>query len=281
MAYFDRVFPMMGWDKVPTPKWQMVPVGSPPRYLYLRDGKDLIVSSTVPILAITEVNDAALPAWYGKRPKEAGDRIFKLAGAAKGTTMLQARSASGIVMAEVEIAVKLKILKTAAFHFVKDSATPEHKTSKNPSEASGWCDTINYIYQQCNVEIRCESAKSLTVTEDLGDCVGFASRAPSDWHTLKALRDTTVDFNIFQVWEYEKTDSIARDTANGGSRRAYGMSVVEDNASDVHAHTVAHEIGHLLGLPDISDSGRKHHLMYGSGRTGQNLSKSEVNLMNR
>jgi hypothetical protein len=152
----------------------MVPLGAPARYLYLRDGKSLTVTDTVPLLAITEINEAALPSRYGKRPK--------------GVERVRYRDGrSGI-------AVKNRLVKTAAFQFVKRecNASASNLQIDLRRPLAGVTSSI-YIYQPCKVEIRCESAKGLTLTEDLGDCVGVASHAPSDWHTLKALRDTTVN----------------------------------------------------------------------------------------
>src|SRR5690348_8167623 len=142
MASFDRVFPMMGWDRVPTPKWQMVPVGGD-RYVYLKDGAGLTVTALNPsVLTVTEVRDIDLPAWWGKIAAGAGDRIFKLHGSTKDNTRVQAKNASGVVKAELEVDTKNKLTKRVAFHFVSDSATPPHKTFRPPAEAAQWVKTI-------------------------------------------------------------------------------------------------------------------------------------------
>ena len=277
MASFDRVFPMMGWDKKPAPKWQMVPVNGD-RYVYLHDGAGLSVSSLDPaILTVTEVKDADLPGWWGKIAPRSGDRIFKLHGAAKGSTRVQAKSGAAVSV-ELEVDTKNKLTKRVAFHFVSDSAVPPHKTFRPPAEAAQWVKTINYIYQQCNVEIISKSAAGLTVPGDWGRAVTWSASPTSEWEKLKALGDGTADSNVFQVWEYEQDGTEGVDNANGGT--VAGMTIVEDNAATVHAHTVSHELAHFLGLDDVADPAKKHHLMYGASRTGQHLDKSEVNLMN-
>lgn len=272
---FDRVFTMMGWDPVPTPKWQMIPVNED-RYLYLHDGAGLTVSCTKPaIVEITEVKDRDLPGWYGKRAPQAGDRIFKIRGKSQDNAELQAKSGA-TVKARLEIDVLNKITKRVAFHFVKDTATPVHSTNRSPAEAAQWVKTINFIYQQCNVEIISKSAATLTYSGDLGAAVEWTNGTTDGWAKLKAKRDNTADLNVFQVWEYEQDGTPATDGANGGTIDTDKMSIVEDAASNVHAHTVAHELAHALGLDDIGSASKKHHLMYGASRTGQNLDRGEV-----
>ena len=280
MAVFDRVFPMMGWDTVPTPKWQMVPVGGD-RYVYLHDGAGLTVTCTKPgAVEITEVKDIDLPAWYGKRAAQAGDRIFKLHGKIKDNVEIQAKSGATL-KARLEVDTKNKLTKRVAFHFVKDTAVPAHTTNRSPAEAAEWVKTINYIYQQCNVEIISKSSVVLPYPGNLGAAVEWTDGTTDGWSKLKAKRDLTADLNVFQVWEYEQDGTPGTDNANGGTIDTDKMSIVEDAASNVHAHTVAHELGHALGLDDIGSAAKKHHLMYGASRTGQNLDKSEVNKMNQ
>src|SRR5438132_14192129 len=105
MTSFDAVFTMMGWDKLPEPHWQMVPVNGD-RYLYLHGGAGLAVNSLhTEILTVTEVTAANLPGWPGKIAPQAGDRIFKLHGVAKGYARVRAMSGA-TVSAVIEVNTK-------------------------------------------------------------------------------------------------------------------------------------------------------------------------------
>lgn len=282
MTSFDAVFPMMGWDKLPEPQWQMVPVNGD-RYVYLHSGAGQVVSSLHPeILTVTEVRDADLPWWRAKIAPQAGDRIFRLHGVAKGYARVRAMSGA-TVSAVIEVDTKKTLRKRVAFNFLKDSAVPPHKTRRPPAEAAEWVRIINVIYQQCNVEIISESAKPLTVPGNWGRAVTWSPSPTSEAAKLTLLGDPIAHCNVFQVWEYEQDGTEAIDNANGATIPGIGGKtiIVEDNAATPHAHTVAHELGHFLGLSDIKIPAKKHHLMYGADRTGQHLDKSEVNTMNQ
>src|SRR5439155_16954579 len=106
------------------------------RYLYLHGGAGLAVNSLhTEILTVTEVTAANLPGWPGKIAPQAGDRIFKLHGVAKGYARVRAMSGA-TVSAVIEVNTKDKITKRVAFHFVKDRAVPPHKTFRPPAEAA-------------------------------------------------------------------------------------------------------------------------------------------------
>src|SRR4051812_12515879 len=124
MASFDEVFPMMGWDKLPTPQWQMVPVNGD-RYVYLHHGGfGQVVSSLHPeILTVTEVTAANLPGWPGRIAPQTGDRVFRLHGVAKGYARVRAMSGAAVT-AVLEVDTKKKLTKRVAFHFLKDRAAP-------------------------------------------------------------------------------------------------------------------------------------------------------------
>jgi hypothetical protein len=279
-ADFDRVFPFRGWDKDATPKWQMVPVDGD-RYLYLNDGKDLTVTSTdTSVVTVTEIKENQIPAQWDKRAPKAGARIFKLRGCSKGNARIQAKDSGGTLKTEVEVDTKPLLTKNVTFYFVKDSASPVHKSRRSPAESSEWVKTINYLYQQCKIKVVASPAAWKTFPGNLGTAIEWTDGATDDWATLRAQRDPGADVTVFQVWEYEQDGSPASDNANGGTLEGDKMSVVEDNASPVHAHTVAHELAHAFGLDDLSTPATQHHLMWGAGRTGQHMDKSEVNKIN-
>jgi hypothetical protein len=274
-AQFDRVFPFRGWDKVA--KWQMVPVDGD-RYLYLLDGAGLTVTSDTPaIVTVTEVREAEVPRVWDRLPARAGCRIFKLHGVAKGNGKIQAKSGAGGVVTEVEVDTKPKLTKNVTFYFVRDSAG--HRTRRAQAEAAEWVKITNYIFQQCNIVVVSPPATVKRLGSNLGATVEWTDGTTDDWATLKGERDPGADHTVFQVWDYEQ-DTDPGDGANGGTLASDKITIIEDNASAVHAHTVAHELGHAFGLDDLDGVANQHHIMWGAGRTGQHMDKSEVNTIN-
>jgi hypothetical protein len=258
----------------------MVPV-SGDRYVYLHNGAGLTVTSdTLATVTVTEVNERQVPGTWDRLPARAGDRIFKLTGVAKGTAKIQAKNASGTLVTEIDVGAKNKLTKNVTFYFVHDSATPQHSTRRATAEAAQWVRLVNYIYQQCNIEIVSPPATAKPIAGDLGAVVMWTNGTTDAWATLKGQRDAGADHTVFQVWEYEQDATPNVDDANGGTIAADKMTIIEDNASPVHAHTVAHELGHAFGLPDLSSNATRHHIMWGAGRTGQHMDKSEINTIN-
>jgi hypothetical protein len=276
-AEFDRVFPFRGWDKAASPKWQMVPVDGD-RYLYLHDGAGLTVASdTLATVTVTEVREVDVPRVWDRLPTRAGDRIFKLHGVVKGNARIQAKNGTGALITEVEVDTKPKLTKNVTFYFVRDSGG--HRTTPAQAEAAQWVKTVNYIYQQCNIVVVSPPATVKNIGSNLGATVEWSDGNTDDWATLRGERDAGADHTVFQVWDYEQ-DTIAGDGANGGTIASDKISIIEDNASPVHDHTVAHELGHAFGLPDQSSAATRHHIMWSAGRTGQHMDKTEVNLIN-
>jgi hypothetical protein len=89
-AHFERAFKIQGFDRDPNPRWQMVPVGGT-RFVILRDGAGLNVSSTsASVVRVEEVQARQLPT-QDRRPFIAGDRFFKLTGVSKGNARIRAQ----------------------------------------------------------------------------------------------------------------------------------------------------------------------------------------------
>jgi hypothetical protein len=278
-AEFDRVFPFRGWDK--DNKWQMVPLHGD-CYLYLHDGAGLTVTCDKPtMVTVTEIRENAVPGFWDRLPSRHGDRIFKLHGESKTNAKIQAKNAGGAVIAQVEVDTKPKLTKKVTFYFIRDSATPPHRTTHPPAEAAQWVRIVNYIFQQCNIVIESPPPTAKTVAGDLGRVVMFTDGTTDAWATLVGLRDPGADHTVFQVWEYEQDGTMDHDDANGGTKAEDKITIIEDHASCIHAHTVAHELGHAFGLdhPTSAATG-KNHIMWGADRTGQHMDKTEINTIN-
>ena len=274
---FEKVFNMQGFDRWQSPRWQMVPVGGD-RYIALRDGAGLTVTSNNPgVLTVAEIRAADLPSTGQRMPLNQGDRIFKLHGASKGAARVQAKR-GGTVVLELQVDTKNRKTVRLTFNFVRDNAG--HRTRRNPSAATGWMNTINYIYNgQANIFATMIRTRTVNIPQNLGPQVTWSAGVASEWNTVTALRDAGADFNFFLVWEYEQDDTPAVDHTDAGALA--GNCIFEDNAGTQVGETMAHELGHYLGRPDIYDAARRHHLMHGiTDVRGQHLSKDDVNVMN-
>jgi hypothetical protein len=246
--------------------------------MLLRGGAGLTVTSTDPgVVSVREIGAADLPSGGEPMPIQAGDRIIRLYGAAKGNARIQAKSGTTTVV-ELEVDAKDKKTVKVSFNFVKDSAG--HKTNRVAASAAGWLGTINYIYNgQANIYATLHATRTVAVPSDLGDQVMWTAGAVSEWNTVTGMGDAGADFNYFLVWEYEQDTTPAIDHTDAGT---LGRNCIfEDNAGVKVGITMAHEMGHHLGADDHYDVARKHHLMHGiTDERGIHLKKSDVNTMN-
>lgn len=282
MPSFEKAYNMKGFDSYRINRWQMVPLNGT-RYIILRDGAGLTVSSTDPAkLLVTEVTRPTLPV-AGLQPISSGDRFLKLEGKNHGAVEVHAKNAVGLVVKTLEVNIKRKKTVNISFNFVRDNAG--HRTLRNTSQASTWVTGINWIYfGQTNIEMKLKLFRNVTVAQNLGSTVMFTSHiagAPAgshEWDVVVATGDATADMNFFLVWDYEQDFDPATDTDAG---TLAGNCIFEDNAGTSIAETMAHEIGHYLGVADHYVVTRKRELMYGiTDSRGIHIPKDDANTMN-
>jgi hypothetical protein len=94
MAQFRKAYTVQGFDYEAVPRWQMIPM-TESRYIVLRDGAGLVVTSLSPAVAtVTEIATRELP--RGPFSEDASDRFFRLDAVAWGFTLIQTRTAAGM-----------------------------------------------------------------------------------------------------------------------------------------------------------------------------------------
>jgi hypothetical protein len=282
MAEFNRVYRVQGMDSNAIPRFQMTPKGGV-RYVALHGGAGATVTSlNTAVCTITEVRESALPA-DDRAPGHVGDRYFKLHGLAHGVTLLMAIGGSILIPLFLEVGVKEKRKQLIMFNFVHDNA--HHATHRSSSDVGHWMPTLNYIWRrQANVELVNHGVHRRDIAQNLGDPIMLPQGSlGATGNTIGAAGDAGVDLNVFFVWDLQETGNTADvdavttiGTAGSGNP---GTCIFEDHAGAGQPISLAHEIGHHLGLTHLGH--RKIDLMWPTtGERGFNLSKADVNTAN-
>ncbi len=275
MAEFFKVFTMKGFDRWRMPRWQMVPAGKY-RYVALRDAAGATVASSDPsVVTCEEITTADLPGGT-REPLQANDRILKLKGIRRGAAKITAMG-PGCAPGELEIGVKNRKTVQVVYNFVRDAATPAHQTIRVPASAAQWSLEMNYIFNgQANVYLNNKAARWVDVPKDLGADIITTTSGVGEEADLYPLGDSATGvINFFFVWSMDITDDPDDEDAFTEGRRI----VFEDTAGAQLTETMAHEVGHALGLPDNYVT--KRQLMYGiTDDRGVDLPKAHVNIIN-
>lgn len=292
-AKFTSVWPYWGVDDQATPNpWIMVPQNGL-NHVLLRDGAGLTVRAKTGSVTITEItptnpgpsNPFSYAAVNVARRERA--RLFTIGGTVAGPATVVAVDGRGREQATLDCAIKRQKVVRAAFNFVQDNA--RHRTKRNVGDADGWLDTINRIFlYQANVWVRKMDARWVQVNQNLGDVVRFVSarlsrnfgipRAEHEWDVVIAKGLAGADWNVFLVWEYEQDSTPNIDDANAGTLGS--NTLCEDKVRANPAETMAHELGHVLGLDDAAGGGTGTWLMSDASRTGNKIPKQHVNIVN-
>jgi hypothetical protein len=201
------------------------------------------------------------------------DRVFCLLGIARGSAVIQARGGTAAPV-DLEVDVKFPKIVRISFNFVKDTA--HHQTRRVPAQAAAWVKTMNYIYNgQANVFFISKAARWVTVSKNMGGTITTTKTGVGEEADIYPLADTSADVNVFLVWNMDITDDPADEDAFAEGTRI----IFEDTAGRQVAETIAHEVGHTLGLADQYTT--KRELMYGyTDVRGIDLPKPDVNTIN-
>ena len=270
-ASFERIFDMQGFDKVA--RWQMVPLGGV-RYVALRSGKGLTVTSTTPAVHVEEIPRSEVPAGRSASINGA-DRIFLITGRTGGPATLEAKSASGgVLKARLQVDVKSKKSLLASFTFVSD--TGGHTSLRNSLSAASWVNGINDVFGgQANIFLTLLRTRTITIPMDLGvKFIWPPDRTPRQqvlYDLFVSREDPHADVNFYLVWNFG-LEGEGGDTEGACSGR---VIFIEDKVHDT-ALTMAHELGHYLGAEHHGGARDVHHLMHPYS-TGRHIPKDVIN----
>jgi hypothetical protein len=282
MAEFNRVFRVQGMDSNASPRFQMVPVGRS-RFVALHDGAGMTVTNLNPLACtLTEIRESQLPS-DDRAPSSAGDRYFRIEGLAKGGALLMATGGS-LIPLFLEVAVKEKRQQLITFNFLSDNAG--HRTTRPAANVGQWMPTLNYIWRrQANVELVNHGIRTTRIAQNLGATIMVPADNSLDatFNLIGSAGDSGADLNVFFVWDLQQTGSTGDldaftsiGTAGSGSP---GTCLFEDSAGAGQPISLAHEVGHHLGLNH--DTHRRIDLMWPTtGERGFNLTKDDVNAAN-
>jgi len=277
MPNFFALHRLRGFDATATPPWQMVPLGFW-REVGLTESAGLALSSTNPAVATAEFardNPASLA--------RSGQSKVIVHGHKKGSAVIEARRGTTVVC-QLEVGVKAPKIVKVAFNFVKDTAG--HKTTRSLASVDNLVKTMNSIYTpQTYITIVKRTARWVQVRKNLGKVVRYSAHLSGvaagqhEWDDVIALRDAAAHWNVFFVWEYEQDATPFVDHTDAGNLA--GNCLFEDKAGVEVGETLAHELGHYLGVADFYDAAQQDWLMYGyTDVRGRFIPKNHANIMN-
>ncbi|MFO1372587.1 MAG: peptidoglycan-binding domain-containing protein [Candidatus Competibacteraceae bacterium] len=267
---FEQKKPKDGFDGTVSPPWQMVPVNDD-KTVILKNADGLSVISRNPAIATVE----DVPKCFLH-----GGRELIIRGKMKGTTFIDVKNGAQI-LAMLEVAVKNKKTVRITFNFVEDKVG--HKTTRSMGDVDTWVKNANTLLTlQANVEVIKQNVRNVKIDQDLGPVVRYSKHLPGvnpkehEWDVVVAKRDNTADLNVFFVWEYEQ-DATPEIDDSADAATAGGNCLFEDNITYQTHETLAHEIGHHLGVDHPAPG---LDLLMSPHRTDHRISKEHANIMN-
>lgn len=281
--YFESILPNFGFDGTASPQWLMVPHREA-QPIWLVNGADCTITSRSPAIATVSVDNEnrSLITRQGLNSMTINQiperQILRIRGNAPGRTFIEVRQGKQLIKL-LEVSVKSPITLKLSFHFVSDNAN--HSTKRTPEELKDLISILNQIVTpQTNIIFQKKNHFLLKFNRDLGDAVNYnmdyQAGRPMKGHEFDLVtskRDSSAHINIFFVWENEFIDKtqqgkLIKSGALGYSAGGRDILIEDwnglmdrdnDNKADnfnspawENARMLAHEIGHVLGIADIT-----------------------------
>ena len=254
---FEEITPKHGFDNSVNPPWLVVPVHNPPDQNEVRVTVEPATACPLLFFCVEDASKAV------PTPTSASGfpQTLVLSGIDKGHTALKVRSHSptGTVCATLNVCVRDKKTISVDFHFMSDSNG--HGTTRLPAEADAFIAAMNAIWTpQANVVFEKGTVDSPMVAADLGSVVEWYPANPAnEWDDVVAHRLGGPP-DVYFVWEYEQDGTPATD--NVDAAQLGGDILFEDAAGNETGETLAHEMGHYLGIVPADYTDKQDELMH-------------------
>lgn len=195
--------------------------------------------------------------------------------------------------ANLGVAVFTPLSRTVAIHIISDTAVPPHKPSITEAGVADLLGAINQIWSsQANITFVDAVIDTKVIAGDFGDAVDLTTGGTSDDENriLAGARNDARQYNVYLVHD------LALDLVpiNGATKRvpnpesAQTMISMKDVAGNLdHPQTLAHEMGHALGLPsdgifgDFPEDYRQYQLMWKRGGGGRTITPEQARRIHR
>jgi hypothetical protein len=251
------------------------------RLLYVVNAEGMTLRSPAPHVA------AVVSPETNRRAEEVlitSDReLIKIEGWLPGSTKILAYDFdnANVAVGMLQPHVLGRQVVDVAFYYVKDA---KHSTKRKPGEEAALLKVVNEIFpDQANVTVTQNGpARQLDFTQDLGDVVSEKTIG-DDWHVLtnRVLRRARI--NVFFVWD---CDFAAGDPGDEcGISSDWLWVILDDDPKHTEQDagvTLAHEVGHCLGLHHNMDKTQSDLLMWGYYKfdRGRRLAANERGIAN-
>jgi hypothetical protein len=264
---FEHVLDNYGFDPFATPQWLMVPLHDI-KPLWLVDAKGLTVRSSAPRVAAVAVE-----------PVPAADNrsILRVEGKAAGRALVEILQGQR-VLKTLAVTVRRRVTLGLSFHFVSDSAKPvAHSTVRAPADLAVMLLELNRIYEpQTNITFTKKNHFLQKFDKDFGRAVSYKTDSQDrplkghEYSLVTSRRDAAAQINVYCVWENGLFYEDTRGKLNEVSALSYATrrnimlgdwdgyedrnrdGVADNNPEWENARMLAHEIGHILGIADVT-----------------------------
>ena len=235
-----------GFDDTQNPPWLVVPFNNAPNSNTAKVVITPASSATEVFFTTSDAKITVAPAQAATSPETITVTCVQL-GEHNG---VQARvgAADAPVCKTLNICPRDKKTVTVDFHYVSDNAG--HSTTRAIGAEDALLTTMNNIWsKQANVVFVKGVANNCQVQKDLGTVVEWRPTEPAnEWDDVVDACSQGNGPDVHFVWEYEQDGTPGTD--NVDAAQLGGDILFEDNAGTEIGETLAHEMGHFLGLGD-------------------------------